>query len=292
MPAREYAIALTRYTDVRSRAGIMDIDHLGGEKRRAQHAIDARVQRIAVVDDDEPVRRLLRNVFEAGGFAVTEVRNEAELMAALKSYDIALITLDLSLRHEDGLAIARTVRSFSDIPIVMVTARAEDVDRIVGLELGADDYIVKPFNVREVLARVRAVLRRTRHNTMAHQTMAHQTMSHRAPRAGATGPDSVQFGTWIFDLAARELRAEAGGVTPLTTAEFKMLQAFVSHAGRVLSRDMLLDLAGGLDAVPMERSVDTIVSRLRRKIESDAGDPQFIKTVRGAGYIFTAKLRS
>lgn len=170
----------------------MDIDHLGGGNGRGQRTVGARVQRIAVVDDDEPVRRLLRNVFESGGFEVTEARNEAELMGALRSRDVALITLDLTLRYEDGLAIARTVRSFSTVPIVMVTARAEDVDRIVGLELGADDYIVKPFNVREVLARVRAVLRRTTQGSSRRHS----------PSSTVVDREVVHFGRWTFDLPA------------------------------------------------------------------------------------------
>lgn len=263
----------------------MDIDHLDSDNGRTQRSTGALAKHIAVVDDDEPVRRLLRNVFESGGYTVTEARNEAELLAVLKSRDVALITLDLSLRTEDGLAIARTVRGFSDVPIVMVTARGEDVDRIVGLEIGADDYIVKPFNVREVLARVRAILRRTGQRPAVPRPSAQHNS-----RTVTAAADVVFFGNWTFDLAARELRSETGKITPLTTAEFKMLQAFNTHAGRVLSRDALLDLVGGLDAVPMERSIDSIVSRLRRKIEPAAGAPQFIKTVRGAGYVFTKKV--
>lgn len=255
----------------------MTIDPLGDGQPRNARGAAVRAPRIVVVDDDDHMRRLLRNVFEGGGYAVVEARTEAELMVALKARDVALITLDLSLRHEDGLAIARAVRAISDIAIIMVTARGEDVDRIVGLEIGADDYIVKPFNVREVLARVRAVLRRT---------------ASRGITGMAGEPDIVRFGTWTFDLAARELKSAEGEITPLTTTEFKMLHALVSHAGRVLSRDSLLDLVGGLDAAALERSIDTVVSRLRRKIEPDPSAPEFIKTVRGAGYIFTGKVRS
>jgi DNA-binding response OmpR family regulator len=246
-------------------------------RTRMPPTLQPSIQRIVVVDDDESMRRLLRNVFEGSGFAVTDARNEAELMSALKVHKIALITLDLSLRLEDGLSIARAVRSFSDVPIIMVTGRAQDVDRIVGLEVGADDYIVKPFNVREVLARVRAVLRRT----------------NARPDASAEADDELRsFGGFVIDFAARELRKASGQIISITNAEFKLLEAFVTHPGRVLSRDALIDYVGGADAAPLERSIDTIVGRLRKKIESDCAVPTIIKTVRGAGYIFTAKLQA
>lgn len=235
------------------------------------------VTRIAVVDDDDGVRRLLRNVFETSGYAVSEASSEAELMSLLKERTIALVTLDLALRHEDGLAIARAVRSISAVPIIMVTARAADVDRIVGLEIGADDYITKPFNVREVLARVRAVLRRT---------------ISKPPAMLPHGSDVVRFGAWILDLAAHDLMTAAGRRIDLTSAEFRLLEAFVCHPGRVLSRDFLIDIVRGRDAEPLERAIDTNVSRLRRKLASgcDGGD-KIIKTVRGSGYMFTAKIR-
>ena len=223
------------------------------------------------------MRRLLRNVFQSSGYAVTEARNESELMDALKGQRISLITLDLSLRHEDGLSIARSVRTFSNVPIVMVTARGDDVDRIVGLELGADDYIVKPFNVREVLARVLAVLRRTHH----------------APDVDTAGErEIIHFGPWMLDLAAHALRATDGREVALTGLEYKLLEAFVRHPGRVMSRDFLIDFVGGIDSTPLERSIDTVVSRLRKKIEPvSSSSPQMIKTVRGSGYIFAAKVR-
>jgi two-component system, OmpR family, response regulator len=243
---------------------------------RATAPKDEPLQHIAIVDDDDGLRRLLRNVFEEGGYRVSEARGEAELHALFKLHDVSLVTLDLNLRREDGLAIARSIRAQSDVPIIMVTARTEDVDRIVGLELGADDYIVKPFNVREVLARVRAVLRRTGDHSA--RRMRHDD-------------NCVVFGIWTLDLDARELRSDMSGLVPLTTAEFNMLRVLVKHPGRVLSRDRLLDLVGGPDATPLERSIDTVISRLRRKIERDPAKPQYIKTVRGAGYIFSSKTK-
>lgn len=199
-------------------------------------------------------------------------------MAALKilsAQPMDLVTLDLTLRDEDGLALAGQIRAVSDVAIIMVTARAEDIDRIVGLEVGADDYIVKPFNPREVVARVKAVLRRT--NRPA-----------RTPRPELR--ERQAFGNWTIDFQGHELRDSNGSVCPLTTAEFRLLEAFVRHAGRVLSRDFLIDAIGGIDAEPLERSIDTTVSRLRRKIERGAAAPTFIKTVRGAGYRFTGQL--
>lgn len=233
--------------------------------------------RICIVDDDEHMRRLLRNIFESADYAVAEAATGTVALKILGSQQVDLVTLDLTLRDEDGLALAGQIRAVSDVAIVMVTARAEDIDRIIGLEVGADDYIVKPFNPREVVARVRAVLRRL----------------HRANGSSPRRSRNRQaFGDWIVDLDGHELRDCNGVVCPLTTAEFKLLEAFLRHAGRVLSRDFLIDAVGGVDAEPLERSIDSTVSRLRRKIERAGGAHHLIKTVRGAGYRFTADLNS
>jgi two-component system, OmpR family, response regulator len=254
--------------------GFMDTGRQSGTTRSGRSAAEASIPRIAVVDDDARVRRLLRNVFEEAGYRVSEAGGEAELMAALKRHNISLITLDLNLRHEDGLAIARAVRRESDVAIIMVTARTDDADRIAGLEIGADDYITKPFNVREVLARVRAVLRRTHGQTG------------NAPQPGG---DVLRFNGYVLDVAARELRTATGRNVPLTGAEFNLLAVLASHPGRVLSRESLLDFTSGGSAEPLERSIDTIVGRLRKKIDGGSNAPHLIKTVRGAGYIFTVK---
>jgi two-component system, OmpR family, response regulator len=230
---------------------------------------------IAVVDDDEAIRRLLRNVFEQEGYAVSDVRNRAELVRCLEAHDVSLITLDLTLGGEDGLAIAREIRTLKDVPIIMVTAKASDVDRIVGLEIGADDYIVKPFNVREVLARVRAVLRRTESPPRGH---------------GQERQAGFRFDGWRLDISARHLTAPDGAAHDLTAAEFRLLEAFIKRPQRVLSRALLLDIVSGQDADPLERAVDTLVGRLRKKIEHDTAAPKIIKTVRGAGYVFAAKV--
>ena len=190
----------------------------------------------------------------------------------MKNFEIDLITLDLGLGGEDGLAIARQVREQSNIPIVIVSGKSDDVDRIVGLELGADDYIVKPFNIREVLARIRAVLRR-------------YTFQQNEPsREG----DLVRFCDWEFNIAARELHNPSGNLVTLTTGEFELLAAFVQRPGRTLSREQLLDLLKGDQAATFDRAIDTLVGRLRKKIEPDPDVPTFIKTVRGAGYVFSA----
>ena len=253
----------------------MDAEWHGGARRRQGPAADLDIPRIVIVDDDDRVRQLLRNVFESASYRVSEARSEAELLPILKRGGVSMITLDLNFSNEDGLAIARSVRTFSDVPIIMVTARSDDVDRIVGLEIGADDYIVKPFNVREVLARTRAVLRR----------------SQSVQQDARNKSELVQFEGFEFDAQACELRTLTGRTLVLTSAEFKLLEVFVRHAGRVLSRGQLIDLTGGPAADPLERSIDTLVGRLRKKIERDCKAPQLIKTVRGAGYKFTAKLQ-
>lgn len=233
--------------------------------------------RICIVEDDEQMRRLLRTIFEGADYAVIEAATGMAALKIINTQQVDLVTLDLTLRGEDGLALAAQIRATSDVPIIMVTARAEDIDRIVGLEIGADDYIVKPFNPREVVARVRAMLRRMNRT---------KSKPLRGPR------DQQSFGDWTIDFDGHELRDAAGKACPLTTAEFRLLEAFVRHAGRVLSRDFLIDAVGGIDAEPLERSIDTTVSRLRRKIECKGGAPRFIKTVRGAGYRFTGDLKS
>lgn len=232
-------------------------------------------QHILVVEDDDAVRRLLRNVFEDEGYCVSDARGGAELFNCLRSKEVSLITLDLTLRHEDGLALARAVRAEYQVPIIMITAKSGDIDKVVGLELGADDYIAKPFNVREVTARVRAVLRRSAapHNVQIDLSSEIYT-----------------FEDWELDVTGGELRQAFGTPVELTALEFKLLLTFVRRPSRVLSRDTLLDLIGGADADTLERAVDSTVARLRKKIESDTSKPRLIKTVRGSGYLFTPRV--
>lgn len=229
---------------------------------------------ILVTEDDAGVRRLLRTLFEDEGFLVSEAQSGAEACEAVARSAISLVTLDIGLRGDDGLAVARAMRRISEVPIVMVTAKASDVDRIVGLEIGADDYIVKPFNTREVLARVRAVLRRTQ----------------QAASKDARAPTRFEFDDLVFDVGARVLQGRDGEFIELTSREHALLETFVRRPRRALSRDALLDFVGGEGAESLDRAIDTLVSRLRRKIETDPAKPALIKTVRGAGYMFTAKV--
>jgi two-component system OmpR family response regulator len=195
---------------------------------------------------------------------------------AIDERAIDLVVLDLMLPGEDGLTLCRNLRAGSDLPVIMLTARGDETDRIVGLEMGADDYLPKPFNPRELLARIRAVLRRAGER--------------RAAQGGTERPPELRFAGWTFRPESRELLSPDGVMVPLSGGEFDLLTAFVDHAGRVLSRDRLLDLARGRDAQPFDRSIDVQVSRLRRKIERDPRNPEIIKTVRGGGYLFAPRV--
>ena len=236
---------------------------------------------ILVVDDDAEVRTLLRRCFELEGYHVVEAKDGAELRASMQARPASLITLDLKLAGEDGLALAREIRSADNVPIVMITGKDDPIDRIVGLELGADDYITKPFHLREVLARVRAVLRR--YDLSMHQKTASGD--------GDGDRHSVSFDRFQLRPARRELTDNAGKTVELTTAEYNMLQMFVERPSRVLSRDNIMDLLKGHEWSPMDRSIDSLVARLRKKIEADSDNPRLIKTVRGVGYVFTSDVK-
>ncbi len=232
---------------------------------------------ILVVDDHREIRDGLAKFMGEHGFRVSTAPDGKGMRRVLEESRIDLIVLDLMLPGEDGLTLCRELRGRSNIPVVMLTAMGEETDRIVGLEMGADDYVAKPFNPRELFARVKAVLRRA-------QSLPETVRP----------PDErvVRFDTWIFNLARRELEAADGTAVPLSTGEFNLLQVFVRHPGHVLGRDQLLDLTQGREAAPFDRSIDTQISRLRRKIEEDPKDPKIIKTVWGGGYVFTPKVES
>jgi len=225
---------------------------------------------ILVVDDDPKIRALLRRALEGEGFTVFDARDGAELHACLAGQQITLITLDLNLGKENGLDLAREIRKTHSIPIIMLTGKGDAIDRIVGLEVGADDYLAKPFELRELVARIRAVLRR-------------------AVPAQSEAPKGRRylFEGWILDITRRSLRGD-GGERELTTSEFNLLEAFVTRPHRVLSRDDIMDLLKGHEWSPLDRSIDNMVARLRKKIERDPDRPALIKTVRGVGYTFTA----
>lgn len=226
---------------------------------------------ILVVDDNAELRELLGRALKREGHRVSAAADGRAMRAALAAETVDLILLDLMLPGEDGLTLCRDLRATSTIPIIMLTAKGEELDRVLGLKMGADDYIPKPFSTPELLARVEAVLRRARGA---------------APPAEA--PKRLRFADWVLDLDRRELCSAEGVVVPLSTGEFSLLQALVERPRRVLSREQLLDLARGRSAVAFDRSVDTQVSRLRRKIEPDAKSPEIIKTVWGGGYMLAA----
>jgi two-component system, OmpR family, response regulator len=230
---------------------------------------------ILVVDDDREIRELLARFLERNRFRVTAVRDGREARRAWPLGNYQLVILDLMLPGEGGLEVARWLRSMSDIPIVMLTAMGEETDRIIGLELGADDYVPKPFNPRELLARVRAVLRRT---------------TERAEKKLEPSAKAVRFGGWMLEPARRRLLNPDGAEVALTGGEYDLLVALVDRANRVLTRDMLLDLLRGRQAGPFDRAIDVAISRLRRKLEDDGRHAQLIKTVRGGGYVLAAEI--
>ncbi len=231
-----------------------------------------RPDRVLVVDDDARIRDLLRRYLSQEGFEVLLAEDAKALNRLLTRETVDLIVLDLMLPGEDGLSICRRLRAANDsTPIIMLTAKVEDVDRIVGLEVGADDYLPKPFNPRELLARIHAVLRRR--------------PAQEAPGAPAKEAQTVTFGPFEFDLALRRLSKE-GEPIALTTGEFSMLKALVRHPRQPLSRDKLAQLARGREFEPFDRSLDVQISRLRKMIEPDPAQPRYIQTVWGVGYVF------
>lgn len=236
---------------------------------------------ILIVDDEPEVRALLRAGLEAEGFSVVEAGNGAEAEAQLANLPISLLTLDLKLGGEDGLKLARDLRAKRNTPIVMITGKGDPIDRVVGLELGADDYIAKPFLMREVVARVRAVLRRYQPSGIVAA----------AEPATSSGGPRYAFDGWIMDTSRREVRTPEGSACDLTTAEFNLLAILIQRPGRVLSRDELMDLLKGQDWTPLDRSIDGLVARLRKKIEPESERPQLVKTVRGVGYVFASSVK-
>jgi DNA-binding response OmpR family regulator len=230
---------------------------------------------IVAVDDDSDVRELIRACLEPEGYRISEATSEAELLHILQREPVDLITLDLKLKHEDGLAIARSIRQRYNVPIIMITGKGEPLDRVVGLELGADDYISKPFHVREVLARVRSVLRRN---------------SAGPARVDGLPVQKYIFGGWALDCQTRELQSPGGLKLRLTTSEFELLEAFLANPNRVLTRENIMDLTKGTSWFGNDRLIDNQVGRLKRKMSSVDDAEGIIQSVRGMGYIFTANV--
>lgn len=227
-------------------------------------------KQILVVDDDAGLRELLQDYLTAQGYQVITVADGIGMQAHLAGNAVDLVILDLMLPGEDGLSLARKIRAQSDLPIIMLSARGEDVDRIVGLEVGADDYLAKPFNPRELLARIRALLRRNE------KTQA---------KLGIAKSEEHRFGAFLLNMDSRDLHKN-GIAVALTAGEFNLLRLFVEHPNRVLNRDSIMDMLKGYERSPFDRSIDVRVTRLRRKIEDDPNSPMYIRTVWGEGYLF------
>jgi two-component system OmpR family response regulator len=226
---------------------------------------------IAIVEDDVEIRSLMTGLLVREGYEAAPCSGGAELDRLLERRRVDLVLLDLMMPGEDGLSICRRLRGTLDIPILIVTAKGEDIDRVIGLELGADDYLAKPFNSRELVARVRAILRRTRDT---------HRVSPAAPKV------VYRFSGWSLDVASRGLRDPTGKVIELTTGEHDLLLVLLEHPQRVLNRDQLLDWTRGRGANPLDRTIDVQLSRLRRKLGDDPRSPAMIRTVRGGGYLF------
>ena len=227
---------------------------------------------VLVVDDDAGIRDLLADYLAKQGLTVVTARDGREMDERLTAFAPDLIVMDLMMPGEDGLALTRRVKAARDVPVIMLSARGEDIDRIVGLEVGADDYLAKPFNPRELLARIRAVLRRGGGGT----------------RPEPPDEEVARFGPFVLNLASQGLSRDGHDI-PLTQAEFTLLKLFVEHPNRALSRDQIMDWLKGFDRDPFDRSIDVRVTRLRKKLEDDPANPVYIRTVWGQGYLFSPK---
>lgn len=234
-------------------------------------------EHLLIVDDDAEIRQLLGDYLHENGYRVTTAADGKGLRAALAAGQPDLIILDVMLPGEDGISLCRAVRARSEVPIIMLTARGGDTDRIVGLEVGADDYLPKPFNPRELLARVKSVLRRS--NSLP-------------PNLRREEARRFRFAGWSLDAVTRNLTAPDGVVVPLSATEFKLLRTLLDHPGRVLTRDQLIELMLSRDAGPFDRALDVQISRLRHRLGDDAKEPAIIKTVRGQGYVLAAAVDS
>jgi two-component system OmpR family response regulator len=228
---------------------------------------------ILIVDDDAEIRRLAGKFLREHGHKVTAAQDARDMREAMAAGTVDLVILDVMLPGVSGLDLCRDIRRTSNVPIIMLTARGSDVDRIVGLELGADDYLAKPFNPRELLARIHAVLRRT----------------HLSDPAAASGGTCLRFSGWTLDTRRRELSNPEGAIVDLSTGEYDLLLTFLEHPQRVLTRDHLMDAAKNRTATGFDRAIDIQVSRLRRKLDASGG-PEMVKTVRGAGYLFVPEV--
>ena len=232
-------------------------------------------EHILVVDDDPEIRRLLGTYLQKNGYRTTTVGDGKGMWQTLNESRIDLIVLDLMLPGTDGLELCRTLRVSSKIPIIMLTARGDEMDRVLGLEMGADDYLPKPFSARELLARIKVILRRV-HDLPPDSYIEHS--------------DRLAFSDWVLDTKTQHLISPEGIVVPLSHAEYRLLHTFLTHPNRILSRDQLLDLTQGREGGPFERSVDVLIGRLRKHLGDDAKQPVLIKTIRGRGYMLASNV--
>lgn len=230
---------------------------------------------LLIVDDDRDIRQLLADYLVSHGYLAITAANGVEMRSALEQHNVDLVVLDLNMPGEDGLSLCRQLRAKSNLPVIMLTARAEALDRILGLEMGADDYLPKPFEPRELLARIRSVLRRSG-----------QALG--GSRESQT--QKLRFGEWVLDRVARHLIGPDQKIVALSGSEYKMLQIFLNQPNTVLNRDQLLNMTQGRDADPFDRSIDIQISRLRQKLGEDARSPQIIKTVRNGGYVLSVNV--
>jgi two-component system OmpR family response regulator len=233
--------------------------------------------RILIVDDDEDIRKLLEEYLRKNGFDPQAVADGPAMREALAAKPASLVVLDLMLPGEDGLSLCRQLRARSQVPVLMLTAKGDPVDRIIGLEMGADDYLAKPFDPRELLARIRSILRRAK-------ALPADT--------GVNVPECFSFSGWRLDTRERNLLAPDGMVVPLSGAEYRLLLIFLQNPNAVLSRDQLSNFTFGRDADPLDRTIDMQVSRLRERLRDEAREPAIIKTVRGKGYVLAVRVES
>jgi len=236
---------------------------------------------ILVVDDEQRIRTMLARYLIGEGFRVSEAADGSAMRAVFEQDAVDLVLLDLMMPGEDGFTLARHIRQHASVPIIMLTGKGDLIDRVAGLEAGADDYIAKPFHLREVLARIRTVLRR-----VPPPSKAPQAENAKDKKTDDENNQLLVFQGWELDLIRRELRRSGGTIVPLTTGEFELLRVFALNPNRVLNRDQLMDQVKGREWSAYDRTIDTQVVRIRKKIETDPGKPELIKTVRGAGYVF------
>ncbi|MCL5739731.1 MAG: response regulator [Betaproteobacteria bacterium] len=234
-------------------------------------------EHLLVVDDDREIRRLIEEYLTQAGYRVSSAADGKAMRRLMEQHRFDLVVLDLMLPGEDGLSLCRDLRSRSNIPVLMLTARGSEIDRIVGLEMGADDYLAKPFNPRELLARIRSILRR-----------AQALPTNLVPEEVAV----FRFAGWTLEVASRNVTAPDGLVVPLSGAEFRLLRVLLEHPHRVFSRDQLLELTNGREAILFDRSIDVLVGRLRKRLRDDGKEPTLIKTVRGEGYVLAASVEA